>query len=137
MLYVGLGRLDEALAAFRAAERLQNMLVTPHALTAQMREWLVLTLLRLGRLDEAREVLDDFSDQERGWGEARTALASVCLAEGNARAAAETLTDVLMAQFECSTLALSSRRCSCMRWRATGSGTASHRARRRTRARDC
>ena len=95
MLYVGLGRLDEALAAFRAAERLQNMLVTPHALTAQMREWLVLMLLRLGRLEEAREVLDDFSDQERGWGEARTALASVCLAEGNARAAAETLTDVL------------------------------------------
>ena len=58
-------------------------------------EWLVLMLLRLGRLEEAREVLDDFSDQEREWGEARTALASVCLAEGNARAVAETLPDVL------------------------------------------
>jgi LuxR family maltose regulon positive regulatory protein len=95
MLYVGQGRLDEALAAFRDAERLQALLVTPHPLTAQMREWLVLMLLRLGRLEDAREVLADFSDQEREWGEARTALASVCLAEGNARAAAETLAHVL------------------------------------------
>ena len=60
-----------------------------------MREWLALLLLRLGRLAEAPDVLDDFSDQEREWGEARTALASVYLADGNARAAAETLIDVL------------------------------------------
>ncbi len=57
MLRVGQGRLEDALAAFRAAERLQSMLVTPHALTAQMREFIVLTLLRLGRTAEARQVL--------------------------------------------------------------------------------
>jgi len=95
MLHVGQGRLDRALAAFRLAERLQAMLLTPHPLMAQMREWLVLMLLRLGRPGEARVVLDDFSDPEREWGEARTAQAAVCLAEGNARAAAEMLPDVL------------------------------------------
>ena len=95
MLHVGQGNLDRALAAFRLAERLQAMLLTPHPLMAQMREWLVLMLLRLGRLGEARGVLDDFSDPEREWGEARTALAAVCLAEGNAPAAAETFPEVL------------------------------------------
>ena len=95
MLHVGLGRLDEALAAFRATDRLQALLVTPHPLTAQMREWLVLVLLRLGRLEEAREILAHFSDHERESGEARTAQASVCLAEGDAHSAAESLTVVL------------------------------------------
>ncbi|MBV8715928.1 MAG: AAA family ATPase [Chloroflexi bacterium] len=95
MLHVGRGRLEEALGAFRAAERLQGLLVTPHPLVAQMREWRVLMLLRLGRLQDARAALADFSDQEREWGEARTAVASVCLAEGEVRAAAETLADVL------------------------------------------
>ena len=95
MLRVGQGRLQDALAAFRAAERLQSMLVTPHALTAQMREFIVLTLLRLGRAAEARQVLADLSDHERHWGEARTALASVCLADRDAPAALDALGPVL------------------------------------------
>jgi LuxR family maltose regulon positive regulatory protein len=69
--------------------------VTPDPLTAQMREWLVLMLLRLGRLEEAHTVLVDASDNEREWGEARTAQASVCLADGDPRGAAEALSDVL------------------------------------------
>ena len=95
MLRVGQGRLHDALAAFRAAERLQSMLLTPHALTAQMREFIILTLLRLGRTAEARQVLADLSDHERRWGEARTALASVCLADRDAPAALEALGPVL------------------------------------------
>jgi LuxR family transcriptional regulator, maltose regulon positive regulatory protein len=95
MLHVARGRLEEALAAFRVAERLQGMLVTPHALTAQMREWLVVILLRLGRLEEARELLADFSEQAREWGEARTATASVYLAQRNPQAAVDALAVVL------------------------------------------
>jgi LuxR family maltose regulon positive regulatory protein len=90
-----LGRFEEALAGFRSAERLQAMLVTPHAFTAQMREWLVLTLLRLGRTSEGHEVLAQLSDEVRQWGEARTALAVVCLVDGDAQAADEVLDLVL------------------------------------------
>ena len=74
---------------------LQAMLVTPHAFTAQMREWLVLTLLRLGRTSEGHQVLAQLSDEVRQWGEARTALAVVCLADGDAQAADEALDLVL------------------------------------------
>jgi LuxR family transcriptional regulator, maltose regulon positive regulatory protein len=95
MLALGQGQLEEALVAFRAAERLQSMLVTPHALTAQMREFLILTLLRLGRRTEARRVLDGLSEAERHWGEARTAMASVRLAEGQAQAAADAIGPVV------------------------------------------
>jgi LuxR family transcriptional regulator, maltose regulon positive regulatory protein len=95
MLHFSRGRLEQALATFRAAERLQSLLVTPHALTAQMREWLVLTLLRLGRVAEAREALAELSDEERHCGEARTAWASVCLVEGDPDAAVKGLRPVL------------------------------------------
>jgi LuxR family maltose regulon positive regulatory protein len=95
MLYVGRGRLYEALGAFRAAERLQSMLVTPHALTAQMHEWLVVMLVRLGRLEDACLVLSALSDEERQWGETRTALAFLRLAEGDPAAADEALAPVV------------------------------------------
>jgi LuxR family transcriptional regulator, maltose regulon positive regulatory protein len=95
MLYVGRGRLNEALAAFRAAERLQSMLVTPHALTAQMHEWLVVMLVRLGRLEDACLVLSALSGEERQWGETRTALAFLRLAEGDPAAADEALAPVV------------------------------------------
>jgi LuxR family transcriptional regulator, maltose regulon positive regulatory protein len=52
-------------------------------------------LLRLSRLEEARQVLADASDPERQWGEMGTALASVRLAEGDAIAADEALAAVL------------------------------------------
>jgi LuxR family maltose regulon positive regulatory protein len=95
MLHLSQGRLEQALATFRAAERLQGLLVTPHALTAQMREWLVLTLLRLGRVAEAREALAELSEHERNWGEARAAEASVYLVDGDAHRAVEVLGPVL------------------------------------------
>jgi LuxR family maltose regulon positive regulatory protein len=60
-----------------------------------MREFLMLTLLRLGRTAEAREVVAELSDAERQWGEARTALASVYLVDADAHAAIDALGPVL------------------------------------------
>ena len=81
MLRVGQGRLHGALAAFCAAERLQGMLLTPHALTAQMREFIVLTLLRLVGPRRPAEVLADLSDHERRWGGSAYGASLVCLAD--------------------------------------------------------
>jgi LuxR family maltose regulon positive regulatory protein len=89
------GHFEEALDCFRSAERLQSMLVAPHALTAQMRQWLVLTLLRLGRTSAAHEQMAELSEEVRRWGETRTALALVLLADGDAQAADEALQAVL------------------------------------------
>jgi LuxR family maltose regulon positive regulatory protein len=77
MLEFSQGRFEQALATFRAADRLQSLLVTPHALTAQMREWRVVTLLRLGRAADAREIVAELSEHERNCGEGRTAQAVV------------------------------------------------------------
>ena len=59
MLDFALGRFEGALAGFRSAERLQAMLVTPHAFTAQMREWLssYADFIRSGRCGLIRCVL--------------------------------------------------------------------------------
>jgi LuxR family transcriptional regulator, maltose regulon positive regulatory protein len=95
MLDFAQGQFERALDDFRSAERLQSMLVSPHSLTAQMHEWLVLTLLRLGRVPEAHAELSRLSEEVRHWGEARTAVAAVHLAEADAQAADDALDAVL------------------------------------------
>ena len=95
MLHVGQGRLEQALAELRAAEQLQTRLVAPHALTVQVHQFLVHTLVRLGDAAAARATLARMSEEHRDWGEARAALASLHLAEGDAQAAADSLAPVL------------------------------------------
>ncbi|MEZ0365141.1 LuxR C-terminal-related transcriptional regulator [Mycobacterium sp. pUA109] len=94
-LHVGQGRLVEALEAFRAAAQLQTLLVTPHVLTVQVCEALVHTQVRLGDSAAARATLATMPEVHRDWGEARAALASVHLAEGNAQAAVDAVAPVL------------------------------------------
>jgi LuxR family maltose regulon positive regulatory protein len=95
ILHVGQGRLEQALAAFRAGERCQSGLVARHALTVQVRQCLVHTKLRLGQMAAARATLARLTDEERDWGEARAAAAAVHLAEGDAQAAIASLAPVL------------------------------------------
>ena len=95
ILHVGQGRLEQALAAFRAAERCQSRLVARHALTVQVRQCLVFTKLRLGQTTAARATLARLTDEERDWGEARAAAAALHLAEGDAPAAIDVLAPVL------------------------------------------
>jgi LuxR family transcriptional regulator, maltose regulon positive regulatory protein len=96
-LLVGQGRLEQAIGAFRAAERLQPLLGMRHGLTVAARLSLVQTLVRLGETAAARETLAEMSESDREWGApfARAAIASVHLADGDAEAAVDALAPVL------------------------------------------
>jgi LuxR family maltose regulon positive regulatory protein len=89
------GRAEDALAAFRAAERQAARLVGPHPLATQVRSALLQTLVRTGAAERAEQILAELDDKERETGEMRAALATLRLAEGDPRAAALTLEPVL------------------------------------------
>jgi LuxR family maltose regulon positive regulatory protein len=93
-LHIGDGRLEDALSEFRAAERLQEVLATPHALTGPARVSIAQTQLRMGDSAGALATVTALTDRDREFGEARTALASLRLAEGDPRAAIEALAPV-------------------------------------------
>ena len=87
MLYVMRGLLEaangddaEALKAFRSAERLGELLVQPHVLAARIPGHLVRTLVRLGELERAEEILAEINDAERALPEMRIAGAALRLA---------------------------------------------------------
>jgi LuxR family transcriptional regulator, maltose regulon positive regulatory protein len=85
----------EALAEFRAAERLQSRLAGPHALASQVTGWLVATQARLGMAGEARAALQAIDDERAGSGEIGNARAVACLADGDPAAALAAVRDVL------------------------------------------
>ncbi|HJY66914.1 MAG TPA: LuxR C-terminal-related transcriptional regulator, partial [Streptosporangiaceae bacterium] len=89
------GRAEDALAAFRAAERQAARLVGPHPLATQVRSALLQTLVRTGAAERAEQTLAELDDKERETGEMRAALATLRLAEGDPRAAALALEPVL------------------------------------------
>jgi LuxR family transcriptional regulator, maltose regulon positive regulatory protein len=94
-LELGRGRDADALAAFRAAERLAERLDAPNLLLARARAMLLYILARLGDTEAAEQILVGFGSQDRERGEIRTATAALRLAEGNPGAAAATLAPVL------------------------------------------
>ena len=86
------GRAAEAVAAFRAAERLAGQLPAPHPLAWPIRAWLVHALVRL---DDPEQVLDSLGERVRDRGEMRLAAAVLRLAQDNPRAVTEVLAPVL------------------------------------------
>ena len=58
LLYSGQGRLGDALAEFRSAEKIQGILDGEHALMADLRARIILTQVRMGELSDARAALD-------------------------------------------------------------------------------
>ena len=94
-LHVGDGRFADALGEYRAAERLQDVLATPHALTGPARVSIAQTQLRMGDVTGARATVTSPTDRDHESGEARTALAALRIAEGDHRAAIEALAPVL------------------------------------------
>ena len=90
-LELGRGRAADALAAFRAAERLAG----PHPLGRPLRAWLVHTLVRLGETDQAEQILDGLSESGRDRGEMRIAAAMLRLGQDDPRAATMALAPVL------------------------------------------
>src|SRR5580704_11831973 len=89
------GRAQDALAAFRAAERQAARLVGPHPLATQVRSALLQTLVRTGAPECVEQRIAELDDKERETGEMRAALATLRLAQGDPRAAALALEPVL------------------------------------------
>ncbi|MDX6415872.1 MAG: LuxR family transcriptional regulator, maltose regulon positive regulatory protein [Trebonia sp.] len=89
------GRENNALAAFRAAERQAQRLVGPHPLAGQLRGSLLRTLVRMGATGQAEQALAELGEKERETGEARVTLAVLRLARGDAEAATLALAPVI------------------------------------------
>ena len=88
---LGRGRVADALAAFRAAERLAG----PHPLARPLRAWLVHALVRLGETEDGEQVLAGLGDRDRDRGEMRIAAAALWLARDDPHAATVALAPVL------------------------------------------
>ncbi len=89
------GRYGDALAAFRAAGKHAELLVSPHPLHAQARALIVYTLLLAGDLASAEQAVAATDEPQRDDAEIREAVAALRLAQGDPRAALEALAPVL------------------------------------------
>jgi LuxR family maltose regulon positive regulatory protein len=94
-LELGRGRDADALAAFRAAERLAARLDAPNLLLARARAMQVYILVRLGDTERAEQMHAGFGDQDGERGEIRTALAALRLAQDDPHGATAALAPVL------------------------------------------
>ena len=90
-LEMGRCRFADALAAFRAAERLAG----PHPLARPLRSWLVHALAQLGQTDDAEDILAGLSDRDRNRSEMRVATAVLRLAQNDPRGATAALAPAL------------------------------------------
>ena len=95
VLELARGRDADALAAFRAAERLAGLLVAPHYLFPPGRAHLLHALVRMGETEHAEQALADVGEQDRDRAEIRIAAAALRLAQGDPSAAAAALAPVL------------------------------------------
>jgi LuxR family transcriptional regulator, maltose regulon positive regulatory protein len=95
LLELARGRDADALAAFRAAERLGGLLAAPHYLVPPTQGRLIHALVRLGELEQAEQALAGLGEQDRDRGEIRTAVAALRLAQDNPHAAAVALAPAL------------------------------------------
>ncbi len=89
------GSLGEALAALRAATRMEGLLAGEHAFAPVARARALQTQARLGELAAARAALDELSEQERDIGDMRVAASVIDLAEGEPDHAIDVLARVL------------------------------------------
>jgi LuxR family transcriptional regulator, maltose regulon positive regulatory protein len=94
LLYSGQGRLEDALAAFRNAEKVQALLIGEHALTVDLRMRIILTLVRSGQLTDARAALESIPEPDGDRAEVRIAAAAIDLADGSVEHALELLEPV-------------------------------------------
>jgi LuxR family maltose regulon positive regulatory protein len=93
VLELARGRDADALAAFRAAERLGGRLTAPHMLLTPTRALLLHTLVRLGDLERAEQALAGLGDRDHG--EMRIAAAVLRLTQDDPCAATAAVAPVL------------------------------------------
>ena len=89
------GRYGEALAAFRAAGKHAELLVTPDPFPVHLRALELHALLLAGEAEAAEKVLAGMGEKQRETGEMRGVVAALRLAQGDPRAALEALAPVL------------------------------------------
>jgi LuxR family maltose regulon positive regulatory protein len=94
-LELACGREHEALAAFRAAERLAGLLVTPHPLARRSRAFSLLAFLRLGETRMVESALAGLDELQRETVETHIVLAALRLAQNHPQAAADALAPVV------------------------------------------
>jgi LuxR family maltose regulon positive regulatory protein len=87
------GRFDDALRALRSAERLAGLLVSPFP--RSIRAPTLHSLVRMGDLERADELVDELDEQDRTGGEVLSALAALSIARGDPAAASVALAPVL------------------------------------------
>jgi LuxR family transcriptional regulator, maltose regulon positive regulatory protein len=95
LLELARGRDADALAAFRASDRLAQLLATPHGFLMPPRAWLVHALVCRGETERAERALAELGEQDRGRAEIRTAQAALQLARHDPHAASAALAPVL------------------------------------------
>ena len=89
------GRYGDALAAFRAAGKHAELLVTPDPVPVHLRALELHALLLAGDSEPAEKVLAGMGEQQREAGEICGVVAALRLAQGDPRAALEALATVL------------------------------------------
>jgi len=94
-LFVARGQLQEAVDSFRAAARLEALLVAPQFLRSPTHRILAQTQMRLEDPAAARATLAALAEETPGSDTAQLALANVAFADGDAQAVVDTLAPVL------------------------------------------
>ncbi len=95
LLCLARGSLEEALAALRAATRMEGLMAGEHAFAPVVRARVLQTQARMGELAAGRAALDDVSEEERDTGDMRVAAAVIHLAEGEPEHAIDVLAPVV------------------------------------------
>jgi LuxR family transcriptional regulator, maltose regulon positive regulatory protein len=92
---LGQGRFEEALAEFRAAERIQPVLAREHVLPVEVRAWVMHTQILMGDTAAVRTALAALGPDERGGAGMRIAAAALALTEGRPQDAVDVVAPML------------------------------------------
>ena len=95
VLRLAQGRFDEALEAFRAAERMQSLLADRHPFALRTRARLLQTQVGTGQREAAQSAIAEIGDAERGTSEIRIAAAVIHLAAPDPEQALDILAPVI------------------------------------------
>ena len=89
------GRLEDALAEFRAAQRMQALLASEHPLTTELRNRILQVRVRMGETGAVRSALSGMDVDERARADMRIAAATLHVAEDDPGSAVDALAPVI------------------------------------------
>ena len=95
LLRLAQGRVDEAIAAFREAQRMETLLAGEHAFAVATQARMLQAMARAGHVAEARAALAEVSDQDRDTSFVRVTRADIHLAEAQPEQALDVLGPVI------------------------------------------